>query len=105
MDPLNRKKLRAAEIEAELMKRIASRPDRANVASVRITSTTEQPPRFPWHLSAVVRHDSQVAAHALVEEPASCKKKSIFWKTEIMREIAARSHSRAAASGHARLDP
>ena len=68
MDPLNRKKLPADEIEAELMKRIASRPDGANVASVHITSTTEQPPRFTWHLSAVVRHDSQVAAHALVED-------------------------------------
>ena len=68
MDPLNRKKMRAAEIEAELMKRIVSRPDGANVASVHITSTTEQPPRFTWHLSAVVRHDSQVAAHALVED-------------------------------------
>ena len=68
MDPLNRRKMPAAEIEAELMRRLASRPDGANVASVRITGTSEQPPRFTWHLSAVVRHDSQVAAHALVEE-------------------------------------
>jgi hypothetical protein len=68
MDPLNRKKLPADEIEAELMKRIASRPDGANVASVHITSTSEQPPLFTWHLSAVIRHDAQVAAHALVEE-------------------------------------
>ena len=43
MDPLNRKKMRAAEIEAELMKRIAGRPDGANVASVHITSTAEHP--------------------------------------------------------------
>jgi len=68
MDPLNRKKLPADEIEAELMKRIAGRPDGANVASVHITSTFEQPPLFTWHLSAVIRHDAQVAAHALVEE-------------------------------------
>jgi hypothetical protein len=68
MDPLNRKKMRAAEIEAELMKRIASRPDGANVASVHVTSTTEQPPRLTWHLSALVRHDSQIAAHAMVED-------------------------------------
>ena len=66
--PLNRKKRPAAEIEAELMKRIAGRPDGANVASVHITSTFEQPPLFTWHLSAVIRHDAQVAAHALVEE-------------------------------------
>ena len=60
MDPLNRKKMRGAEIEAELMKRIVSRPDGANVAFVHITSTTEQPPRFTArHLSAVVRHDFQ----------------------------------------------
>ena len=70
MDPLNRKKLPAAEIEAELMRRLASRPDGANVASVRITGTGEQPPHFTWHLSAVVRHDAQLAAHALVEEVA-----------------------------------
>jgi hypothetical protein len=70
MDPLNRKKMPAAEIEAELMRRIVSRPDGANVASVRITSTNEQPPRFTWHLSAVVRRDSQVPAHALVEDVA-----------------------------------
>jgi hypothetical protein len=70
MDPLNRKKLPADEIEAELMRRIASRPDGANVASVHITSTSEQPPLFTWHLSAVIRHDAQVAAHALVEEVA-----------------------------------
>ena len=70
MDPLNREKLPAAEIEAELMKRIASRPDGANVASVHITSTDEQPPRFTWHLSAVVRHDSQIATHAMVEDVA-----------------------------------
>ena len=70
MDPLNRKKMRAAEIEDELMKRIVSRPDGANVASVHITSTTEQPPRFTRHLSAVVRHDSQVAGHAPVEDVA-----------------------------------
>ena len=70
MDPLDRKKMPAAEIEAELMKRIASRPDGANVASVHITSTTEQPSHFTWHVAAVIRHDSQVAAHALVEEVA-----------------------------------
>ena len=68
MDPLERKRMSAAEIEAELMRRIGTRPDGANVASVRITGTSEQPPRFTWHLSAVVRHDSQVAAHALVED-------------------------------------
>jgi hypothetical protein len=62
--------MRAAEIEAELMKRIVSRPDGANVASVHITSTTEHPPHFTWQLSAVIRHDSQVATHALVEDAA-----------------------------------
>ena len=71
MDPLNRKKMRAADIEAELIKRIANRPDGANVASVHITATDEQPPRFTWHLSAVVRHDPQVAVHATVEDVAS----------------------------------
>ena len=70
MDPLGRKKLRAPEIEAELMKRIAGRPDGANVAAVHVTSTGEQPPRFTWHLAAVVRHDSRVAAHAMVEDVA-----------------------------------
>ena len=70
MDPLNRRKLPAAEIEAELMRRLAGRPDGANVASVRITGTSERPPHFTWHLSAVVRHDSQVAVHALVEDVA-----------------------------------
>ena len=60
--------MRSDEIEAELMKRIARHPDGANVASVHITSTTEHPPLFTWHLSAVVRHDPRVAAHALVEE-------------------------------------
>ena len=68
MDPLERKRMSAAEIEAELTRRIGTRPDGANVASVRITRTTEQPPGFTWHLAAVVRHDSQVAAHALVED-------------------------------------
>jgi hypothetical protein len=70
MDPLNRKKVRADEIEAELMKRIARRPDGANVASVHITSTTEHPPLFTWHLSAVLRHDSRIAVHRMVEEVA-----------------------------------
>ena len=60
--------MRATEIEAELMKRIVSRPDGANVASVHITSTTEYPPHVTWQLSAVIRHDAQVAAHALVED-------------------------------------
>jgi hypothetical protein len=68
MDPLNRNKMRAAGIEAELMNRIASRPDGANVASIHITSTTEYPPHFTWQLSAVIRHDSKVAIHTLVED-------------------------------------
>ena len=68
MDPLNRKKMRAAEIEAELMKRIVSRPDGTNVASVYITSTTEQPPAFHMAPLRGGTHDSQVASHALVED-------------------------------------
>ena len=68
MDPLNRKKMRAAEIEAELMKRIVSRPTARMSPPFTSRARGEQPPRFTWHLSAVVRHDSQVAAHALVED-------------------------------------
>lgn len=70
MDPIDRKQMPAAKIEAELMKRIVSRANGANVASVHVTSTTEDPPGFTWHLSAVVRHDSQIASLALVEEVA-----------------------------------
>jgi hypothetical protein len=70
-DPLFiRKKMRAAEIEAELMRRLATHPGGANVAWVHVTGTNEQPPSFTWHLAAVTRHDTQVAAAPIAEEVA-----------------------------------